>query len=188
MKKVLSTAAAILFVYASGSATVADDNNVASHQVTVSVPQVSLVDIEGSKGTAITLEFTAPKEAGEALVAPEPNSDLWLNLSSTAKKESKGKKVSANLAGSLPAGVTLKLKADNSKTGLGNKGKAASEVTLSSTDQEVVTDIKSGYTENGPEKGFRLTYTVVFKADDEAYAALYNDIAPLTVTYTMTGE
>jgi len=185
MKKFFTVFTAVLLIE---GAAIAEDTDIASHQVTVSVPQLSLVDIEGDKGTAITLEFTAPKEAGEALVAPEPNSDLWLNLSSTAKKESKGKKVSANLAGSLPTGITLKLMADNSTTGLGNKGKAASEVTLSNAEQDIIADIKSGYTENGPEKGFRLTYTVVFKADNEAYAALYNDIAPLTVTYTMAGD
>jgi hypothetical protein len=184
MKKSLAIIAAL---FLTGNFAIAQDTDNASHQVKITVPTVSLVDIEGPGGSnSINLVFTAPTEAGLGLVAPEPNSDLWLNLSSTAKNASEGKSVHASMNGTLPDGFTLKLKADNSSTGHGNKGNAVSEITLDGTNQNVITGIKSGFTGNGVSNGFQLTYTLVFT--DEDYETLYNDITPLTITYTMTGE
>ncbi len=184
MKKILTIITA-LFLTANFAIA---DNETATHQVSITVPAVSLVDIEGpGENNSINLVFTAPTEAGLALDAPAPNTDLWLNLTSTAKSTSGGKSVGASItAGTLPDGITLKLKVDNATTGSGNKGTAGNEITLSGTSQPVITAIKSGFTGNGVNNGFQLTYTLDF--DDEDYATLYNDITPLTITYTMTGE
>lgn len=184
MKKSLAIIAAL---FLTGNFAIAQDSESASHQVKITVPTVSLVDIEGPGGSnSINLVFTAPTEAGLGLVAPEPNSDLWLNLSSTAKNASEGKSVHASMNGTLPAGITLKLKVDNATTGSGNKGDAGDEITLDATNQNVITGIKSGFTGNGVSKGFQLTYTLDFTDDD--YAELYNNIDDLTIIYTMTGE
>jgi hypothetical protein len=184
MKKSLAIFAT---VFLTGYFAIAQDTNTASHQVSITVPTVSLVDIEGPGGSnSINLVFTAPTEAGLGLVAPQPNSDLWLNLTSTAKNASEGKSVHASMTGTLPKGIDLILKTDNATTGYGNIGSAGTEIILDGTNQTVIKGIRSGFTGNGVSNGFQLTYTLDF--NDEDYATLYNDISALTITYTMTGE
>jgi len=185
MKKIVAIIAALFLL---GSFAIAQDTNIATHQVTIKVPQVSLVDIEGPGGdNSIVLEFTAPKEAGLGLTAPEPNSDLWLNLTSTAKNNSGGKIVDAQMKGELPKGIDLKLQVATPISGYGNVGVVTGEeISLNGTHQKVITGILSGFTGDGVKNGFQLTYTLDF--NDEDYATLYNDITPLTIIYTMTGE
>lgn len=184
MKNFIATFFAMMvltgFAYADG----ASDN----HKINLSVPAVSLVDIEGSDGNTINLGFTAPTEAGEWLTAPEANSDLWLNLSSTAKGSSTGKSVQAKVTG-LPSSFELTVVAagaTNDKKG--QVGTPTSTVTLSGTDQNVITGVKTGYTGNGSGKGFQLTYNVSIVDTDSAIEALNNDEVIVTVIYTMTGE
>lgn len=187
MKKLVFTFAAFIL---SAGVLFAQDSHTASHQVSITVPAVSLIDIEGPGASPnIIFSFTAPTEAGNPLVAPAPNSDLWLNLTSTAQANSQGKSIGVSLtAGTLPAGMTLKLSAANSVSGLGNKGTSGTEITLTPASQNIITGIKSGYTENGVSKGFNLTYTLELAETNAAYQALHNEIEALTVTYTMTGN
>lgn len=167
----------------------AQDSHSDQHQVNITVPALSLLDIEGPDGNnTITLEFEAPEEAGLWLTAPSPNSDLYLNLSSTAKGGSTGKTVAASISSDLPAGITLKVVAAASATGKGNLGSPTSEIALSTTPQNVITGVKTGYTGDGVGNGFQLTYTFAVEDTDAAIEALTNDIPVVTVTYTMTGE
>lgn len=186
MKKFTATLIALIvcagFVYGQDSSS---DN----HQISITVPAVSLLDIEGPDGnTSISLEFEAPDEAGLWLTAPSPNNDLYLNLTSTAKGGSTGKTVAASISSNLPAGVKLKVVAASSTSGKGNVGTPASEIELSTTPQNVITGVKTGYTGDGHGNGFRLTYSFSVEDTDEAIEALTNDIPVVTVTYTMTGE
>lgn len=166
----------------------AQDSNTNSHQINIAVPAVSLVDVEGSDGNTIDLEFTAPTEAGEWLTAPAANSDLWLNLSSTAKGSSTGKSVQAKVTG-LPSSFELTVVAAGATSDKkGQVGTPSAVVTLSGTDQNVITGVKTGYTGDGAGKGFQLTYNVSIIDETAAIEAVNNDNLAVTVVYTMTGE
>ena len=186
MKNFIATFFAMMvltgFVYA-------QDTNSDNHTINISVPAVSLVDIEGPGGNnTIDLTFTAPTEAGEWLSAPADNSDLFLNLTSTAKGSSAGKTVQAKVSG-LPSSLELTVVAASATSDKkGNVGTPAAAVTLTTSDQPVITGVKTGYTGQGEGKGFQLTYSVSVKDTDAAIEALNNDEIVVTVTYTMTGE
>ncbi len=76
-KILLAFALATFFIHISYG----QDTNTDSHTITVEIPEVALVDIEPSASKDISLEYTAPTEAGNPLVEAT-NSDLWLNYSS----------------------------------------------------------------------------------------------------------
>ncbi len=185
MKKILVIIAALFLTGTFAIAQGGPDSHEANHKVTIKVPAVSLVDIEGPDGdNSIVLAFTAPTEAGDGLGKPEANSDLWLNLTSTAKNKSAGKIVDAKMEGELPAGIELKLKVSKSTTGYGNIGTSVGEITLGKSSKKVITDILSGFTGDGVNNGFQLTYTLDF--NDEDYKNLYYDDMALTIVYTMS--
>ncbi len=185
MKSLLTTfTAIILFI----GVVAAQDTNTHGHNVTISVPQVAIMDIEGPGGeTSITLAATAPTEAGNGLDFSATNSSLWLNFTSVVSG-GKSRKIQANVSGTLPGGVSLLVQAGAiSSTGKGNRGKAvANAITLGTTDQDIVTDIKSGYTGNGVNNGYPLTYSLAM--DENAYENLLHGSQTVTVTYTITAE
>ena len=184
MKQLIAT---FTFIIVIAGTILAADNNTANNVVTVSVPTVALIDLEGTSPN-FTLTFTAPTEAGEALTAPADNTSLWLNLSSVVKTSSTTRLISIKMVNgtkALPSGITLSVQAASvSGSGSGNRGVPAGKIALTTVDQDFITGIKSGYTGNGTSNGFNLTYSAIVSD----YSNLNFEFDPVTVVYTISGD
>ncbi len=164
------------------------DTHKAGHQVSVTVPKVALLDLESNGSKTITLAPTAPEEAGEFLdFSKANNNDLWLNYSSVIGKRGKRKVTVAVTDGKVPGGLELFVVAGKPQYGKGNLGNARGKVKLSRTPNEIINDIGSCYTEDGPRKGHQLTYELRLSKDANAVSKVNFDHSnTLTITYTLT--
>ena len=156
-----------------------------SHQVTVTIPPVALLDIEASASKDFTVAFAAPTEAGEAIVAPTTGLNTkWLNYSSILNASGAGstsRKVTVESMAAVPAGITIGVTA-GTPTGTGTTGSSAGAVaTISTTAADVITGIGSVYTGNGPGVGSQLTYAIGLGT----YSALVAGNITVTVKYTL---
>jgi len=152
-----------------------------NHQITVTVPNVALLDIESTGSKDITATFTAPTEAGNPLAAPANNTTLWLNY--TSVKETLNRKISVSASALVP-GVTISVLLAAPTGGAGTLGTVAgAAVPLAVAGTDVVTGIGSGYTGDGSGSGIQLTYS--FAASD--YTTLAESAGTtVTVTYTLS--
>ncbi len=169
--------------YAGAQAQTDDGND--QHNLTISIPEVALVDLEAASGTAITLDAVAPTEAGSAITYPA-DSTIWLNYSSIKNGSGEATRVIQAKLSAVIAGVDIKVTPSAaSATGDGAKGTSAGTVTLTTTDQDVITSIGSAYTGDGVDNGHRLKYSLA----TNSYSAL--DAASgtqLQITYTISDE
>ena len=188
--------AAVIVLSANASfAQVVNDTKVATHLVTISIPEVALLDLE-APSTAITLAGTAPvnAEAGLPMTfgTAATNSAIWMNYSSIVKGALSRNVSVAITAGAVPTGLKLTVLASAaSADGAGTKGTAlATAHTLTGTSTSIVSGIGSTYTGDGANKGHNLTYQLGYAIDEATnYAALRfidTAAAPLTITYTLS--
>ncbi|MFW5823170.1 MAG: hypothetical protein ACOCU7_07245 [Tangfeifania sp.] len=198
MKKLSFIIAAVLFSFGVANAVVVvgqtgdnDDSNEASHQVTLDIPQVALVDIEGLSGEAGIITLTPAlenMEAGEAVdFSGATNSDLALNYTSIVK-DGETRDITVGIDNDLPTGLSLEIIASSIESGaVGNPGTGQTvELNAPGESKNIVTGIKSVYTGTGNGKGHPLTYNL--KVDDDEYSSLEAASSTVTVTYTITGE
>ena len=181
MKKSLLVIAIAAFSFIQ-SAT-AQDGLTANHAVSYTVPKVALVDVEG--GSSISLALTAPTEAGLGMVTSATNSALWLNYSSTTATAATNT-ISVKADVLLP-GMALKvLAAADASAGAGTAGTPTSIVTLTTSDQNIVTAIGTCYTGDGTSNGHNLTYSLA----TTDYSLIKYTATPtvVTVTYTITNN
>ncbi len=181
MKRVILSIAALVF--ATGIATA--DGPEASHAVNINVPAVALIDIEGTNQT-IPFTFNTINEAGASFEAVNSNNDLWLNLTSVVAP-SKKNKVQVKISENLVEALTLSVQAASSTTGKGNRGTVSSKINLTEVDQSIITNIGSGYTGDGQNFGFQLTYSLTLNEDDFSTLTSLQD-KTITVEYTMSEE
>ena len=181
MKKSLLVIAAIACFFVQNAS--AQDGLTASHTVSYSVPKVALVDVEG--GSSISLALTAPTEAGLGMVTSATNSTLWLNYSSTTAPSATN--IISVKADVLLPGIALKVVAGaNAGGGAGTAGSPTSIVTLSTTDQNIVTGIGTCYTGDGTSNGHNLTYSLA--TTDYSLIKYTSTPTVVTVTYTITNN
>ena len=169
MKKITILLAALATIFTT-NIFAQSDNNTDEHGVAINIPEVALVDVEGSNRT-ITLAPETPTEAGEFLdFSNATDNSLWLNYSSVvgAKTEASRKVSVAITNGSVPGGMELYVAAGSISSGKGQTGTATGRVKLSSTPSELVSGIGTCYTENGTEKGHQLTYSLGLADEKDA--------------------
>lgn len=168
----------------------AQDTNTDNHTLTISVPEVALVDIEPAASKNITLGFTAPSEAGNPIVANAANTTLWLNYSSIKSVADPTRNVSVKLNAVIP-GVDINVTAATATgSGAGTLGTPSAQLTLSTADQTIISGIGSAYTGNGANNGHNLTYALAPGSTPGGVAA-YADLTAAantvaTVTYTIS--
>ena len=176
----LAVAFATLFI---ANSSYAQDGLTATHTISYTVPKVALVDVEG--GASISLALVAPTEAGLGMDMSASSSALWLNYSSTtATAQTNTVSVKADV---LLPGVALKVLAGaDAGTGAGTVGTAASQITLTTSDQTIVSAIGTCYTGDGTSKGHNLTYSLA----TSSYTLIKYTASPtsVTVTYTITNN
>jgi hypothetical protein len=184
----------------SANASFAQDTNVANHSLTISIPEVALLDLEAAT-TAITLKGSLPvgidgkAEAGLPMTFGDDatNSTIWMNYSSIVGSTETSRNVTVALSGTVPNGLKLTVRAGiYSGEGKGTLGTAEVEpiVLLSNATAAtpIITAIGSAYTGNGINNGHLLTYKLGYATDAATdYAKLrFDTVAPLTITYTLS--
>ena len=162
----------------------AQDTGEAGQAVSYDMPAMKILAL---KGSAPSLTFVAPANAGAAIAAVT-NDSTWINYTSVVDSTSATNKVTVAISGTVPVGTTLTVAAaSDAGAGNGTVGSPAGTVTLSSTAQDLITSIGSCYTGDGDGSGHQLTYTWSANSDDYAdiVAGSGSDI---TATYTITAE
>ena len=181
----------------SANAAIAQDTTEDSHLVTINIPEVALLDLEGPAGvTAITLAGEAPTEAGEAMTfgAAATNATIWMNYSSIVRSSTDSERsVTVALAGAVPTGLKLTVIASPATLSLagGTLGAAAltniSLISDATAATPIVTAIGSAYTGDGINQGHKLTYQLGYAGTATDYADLdFDNSAELTITYTLS--
>ncbi len=150
--------------------------------VTLTLPVVTLMDIEPAG--SISMNFTAPTEAGNPLGNPAPNISKWINYTSAITSGGLTRKITAYISTDLITGVDVKLQAAAaSGAGGGTLGTPSAQVTLTQTPITIISGIGGAYTGNGANNGHRLTISLV----PNTYASLkaQSNIA-VNIVYTIT--
>ncbi|MDQ0783464.1 hypothetical protein [Chryseobacterium sp. W4I1] len=190
MKKLKLSIAVCFLTAAFSSGLQAQDTNTDNHTITISIPEVALVDIEPAATKNITLGFTAPTEAGNPVTPTTSNTTLWLNYSSIKSVADPTRNVSVNVNAVIP-GIDIHVTAAAATgSGGGTLGTPAAQLTLSATDQTIISGIGSAYTGNGANNGHNLTYALAAGSGPGGVAA-YADLQATastvaTVTYTIS--
>ncbi len=170
----------------------AGDDNQKTHSISINIPEVALLNLEG--GSSISLSPTAPTEAGGAFdFSTAVNSDIWVNYSSIISGQASRNVTVQITSGTVPAGLTIKLKASEySAAGGGGKGtfgKPTGEVTIDNTAKNVITGVKSCYTGTGVKNGHNLQYALELDSNSkDPYSLLSEGSTPITVMYTLTDD
>jgi hypothetical protein len=165
------------------------DNEKNNHQVNIDIPTLAIIDIESATNSlTITLSPSAPTEAGLGLSFMNiSNSDLWLNYSSIVNKNSKNF-ISAKIEGELPEGITIELFVGDCLNGKGEVGKRKGgnkAVTLSTTGKEIIHNIRTGFTGNGPWNGHNLSYSLKIDNNSIDYEKIVSESKDINVVYTI---
>jgi hypothetical protein len=150
----------------------------ATVSVGINLPAVALLDVEPAGSVA--LNFTAPSEAGNILGSSSANNSKWINISS-AVTTGLTRRVTAQISGTVPAGVRLRLATAPVSGGAGTRGTPVTPLFLSTTAQTIVNGIGGGYTGSGPGFGFNLTYSL----DIQTYNLLKSGTYTFSVLYTL---
>ncbi|MBE0650986.1 MAG: hypothetical protein IH595_09100 [Bacteroidales bacterium] len=145
---------------------------------------VLLID---SNHPSFSLSFVTPI-AGEA-VAPVSNSDLWIILSVGIQNfghfHNIGYLSAAITSGAVPPGTVLTLVSAPCVTidGAGTFGTPTAPITLSTTDQQIVTSIGNCYTGTSTGDGYQMTFTL--QPDAGNYSQIVAGTYNITVTITL---
>jgi hypothetical protein len=151
--------------------------------VNLTLPSVALLDIESLTSKNFAMSFTAPNEAGNAIITPASNSSIWINFTS-AVSASLTRRVTVQASGTLPAGISVTVQANGPLgSGAGTRGTAVGLLTLTTGVQNLITGIGGAYTGNGVSNGFQVTYAASLGTN---YSALRSGSAVFTVIYTLT--
>jgi branched-subunit amino acid transport protein len=156
-----------------------------SHTVTVNIPEIALLAINGGNVTLAVQEPTIPGEAGTG----DSNADTRLFYTSLVPTLEFNKITAGAADASVPSGTSITVVA-SSISANGTGGTAAAPVTFTAmlgAAQDFITGIESAYTGINPATdGAVLTYTLSF-ADYTALRALATPEV-FTVTYTITSQ
>lgn len=186
--KTIKLLTALCFTLAFANANAQDNNDTNSdiHTIGITIPAVTLVDIEPELSKNITIPFTAPLEAGLPVTSASNNS-LWLNYSYIPTALGKTGKVDVKID-ALITGIDINVTA-GVQEGTGRGGAvgviAGSAITLgTAANISIITSIPgASYTGDGENNGHNLTYSLNVAAGN--YAGLFASTKTATVTYTI---
>ena len=152
-----------------------------SVNISTTVPSIALMDI-APNNTAFSLNLVAPTEAGSITEINPTNSTKWINFSS-AVVTGITRKITAQLSGTLPIGLNLKLVVSNyAGTGAGALGTSSGTLFLSGTAQIVINSIGGAFTGDGSGNGYNLNYSI----EISDFALLKSQTSTFSIIYTMS--
>ncbi|SOE22180.1 hypothetical protein SAMN06298216_2630 [Spirosomataceae bacterium TFI 002] len=171
----------LLMVLLLAMATLKGMSQSSKEEVSVSMPQVALMDIEPDNST-ITFTIKTPTEAGQFDLVNSLNNVKWINYSSATQKSQRRGIYVQLTSGSVPKGTTLSITAANSSGGEGVLGLGSGTVPLSNSPKLLINNIGGAYTGNGANRGHAISYkldiTDVSKLD-------VDDSQTVTVSFTI---
>jgi len=160
-------------------------DNVTAHNITLGLPEVALL---ATSSGGVNLTLSAATAAGEAVQQSISDSTAYVQFSSVIS-EGSPRILSAKYSGTLPAGtnLTAKVLAPNANA-VGTTGTlVASDVSLTTVDATLVSDIGSCYSGTAVDDGYRMKYTWGLDNPTANYADIRATAATsLTVTLTLT--
>lgn len=164
----------------------ATDNNV-SHKAEVSIPEVALLALQFEGNSNVEIMGTTTTAGDKISVSEKSKTGVWVNYSSIAGNHQK-RKITATVAGKIPEGIVLKVKADPyTGAGKGNVGTSTGLVQLSESPVDVISEIGSCYTGSGVQNGHLLSYQL--ELDEQLFYKDSEDTAPtLSIIYTLTDD
>lgn len=172
--------------------TYAQDELESKHDINVSfsVPQTNLIDIASLNGKDIIFSPLDIDAVANGLNFTLTNSDLWLNYTVVKSNTSSLKRINVSVAATnFPLGMSLKLKID-ADIGLG-KGDMGipitgfSDLIPDAKSTEIISNIGSCFTGNGPNKGHNLHFKLDY--DNTYYDELHTNFNTIIIlTYTIT--
>jgi hypothetical protein len=167
----------------------AQSSNSGSHNLSVQIPEVALLDLESTTPSSLVLSPASPTEAGNALdLSTATNQTIWLNYSSVIGARGTHRTITAYLEGTIPEGLAISIKASSySGNGKGKTGVSTGKIHLSEKPQNIITHIGSCYTGDGINNGHLLTYSLEPGNHLTDYETLaYEKATTLNVIYTLT--
>ena len=179
----------MLFLYFVCIHGIAQDNNYASTNINISIPEVALLDLEYDNSSTIILSPNSPTEAGASLdFINAENSSVWINYSSiVGNKTHRNREVTAFVEGNLPKGLKLKLNvSSDAGQGAGKMGIPLNNILLSNQAQPILKNIGSCFTGNGPQNGHLVSYSIDLKENDSYSLLEFDNETMVTVVYTLT--
>ncbi|HEY5510301.1 MAG TPA: hypothetical protein VIK10_04655 [Prolixibacteraceae bacterium] len=158
--------------------------NAATNGLSLGLPELNLLS---SASTSINLQLTTAV-AGAAVKSSISDSTARVKISSVVAAAAT-RKISAKVTGTIPGGTKLLLRALNPNSNFGgNMGNLiGSDVQLSTSDADIVTNIGSCYSSTGSDDGYVLKYTWGLNNP----ASTYGDVratsgTAITVTLTLS--
>ena len=152
-----------------------------SVSISTAVPSIALMDI-APDNSAFNLNVIAPTDAGSIATINPTNSTKWVNFSS-AVATGITRKITAQLSGTLPVGLNLKLVVSNyAGIGAGTLGTSSGTLILSGTAQLVINGIGGAFTGNNSGNGYNLNYSL----EITDYALLKSQTSTFSIIYTMS--
>lgn len=184
MRKMKSAVLTIIAMVGAYCISLAQDGPTDNHNVTISVPQVTLLDLETTASKNFSMIITAPTEAGSKTINAGQNQNTWLNYTSVAGPGvSRKVMMSSNM--NPPGGIEFSVEANTDVgAGAGTPGLPfASSLEPLPAPIAIITNIGSCYTGTGPNKGHKLTYRATVPTS--SFGLLRAGSFPVIVTYTL---
>lgn len=149
--------------------------------VTLTLPVVTLMDVEPA-GT-ISLNYTAPTEAGNTIIVPAANKTKWINYTSAIAASGVTRRITAAVNQVIP-GTDIRIQAAAaSGSGGGTLGTPSAQITLTTAAQTIISGIGGAFTGNGTNNGHQLTITLTTNSYANVTA---RSNTPVVITYTIT--
>ena len=184
MKKIIVIIGIIVVCFLSATRTHAQEN-ITTHDISLGLPEVALL---ATTSSGINLTLSASAAAGEAVEQSISDSSAYVQFSSVIS-EGAPRTLSAKYSGTMPGGTTLTLVAlAPNANAVGVSGTLIpTDVTLTTTDATIVSDIGSCYSGTAVDDGYRMKYTWGLDNPETNYADIRaTAAASLTVTLTLT--
>lgn len=152
-----------------------------SFNVSITVPNIALMDI-APNNTAFNLDLVAPTDGGSIATVSPTNSTKWINFSS-AVVQGITRRITAQLSGTLPQGLNLRLVVSNyAGAGAGALGVSSGTLVLSSTAQTIINNIGGAFTGDGANNGYNLNYSI----EIANFSLLVSQTRTFSVIYTLS--
>lgn len=179
MKKLLvcGLATTILTIAMAGWVFADVQTDSATATVTMQIDEIAVLNVTGNPGT---LTIIAPGTGGATPSNPSDDS-TYLQYTSTVPSGVRQITAGWEASDTAPAGCSLKLEATPS--GGTNEGSTAGQITVSSSQQAIITGIGSCATGTLGTDGAQLTYTLSL---DTMTSLIANESQVVTITFILT--
>ena len=131
----------------------------AAHNNYITLPEIALLDIEPNTN-AVILEFEAPANPGQQLVAVE-GSSKWINYTATQSIGGSYKEITAQISSNVKfPGLSIQLVVSKYQgNGKGDFGDPVGRINLSTIAQTIIKGIGGCYTRSGNKQGHQIDYS-----------------------------